>query len=193
MMLKGFLHRRRVSPNYPDRLPCMPCSVPRRTGQVRVVSSLSARPSPFNWRVGIHDFTFGACSSFTRVTACKVACPPKGGLCPEASARPVTRPSRSVATMPYRQLHGWILLPLVICAECDKALAESGQPANRVNTSQDARSCHLLPAAQKSLGRSVQAFRAARASVGLLARGLAGTVRVASECFLYGWCSLLED
>jgi hypothetical protein len=41
---------------------------------------------------------------------------PNGGLCPEASTRPVTRPSRSVATMSYRQLHGWILLPLVICA-----------------------------------------------------------------------------
>src|SRR5216684_3409093 len=44
------------------------------------VSSLSARPSPFNGRVGIHNFTFEACSSFTRVTACKIACPPKGGL-----------------------------------------------------------------------------------------------------------------
>src|SRR5713101_3322435 len=32
------------------------------------VSSLSARPSPFNGRVGIHNFTFEACSSFTRVT-----------------------------------------------------------------------------------------------------------------------------
>jgi len=47
------------------------------------VSSLSARPSPVNGRVGIHIFTFEACSSFTRVTACKVACPPKGGLCSE--------------------------------------------------------------------------------------------------------------
>src|SRR5712691_9832060 len=44
------------------------------------VSSLSARPSPFNGRVGIHNFTFEACSSFTRVTACKIARPPKGGL-----------------------------------------------------------------------------------------------------------------
>src|SRR5712692_7378376 len=44
------------------------------------VSSLSARPSPVNRRVGIHDFTFEACSSFTRVTACKIARPPKGGL-----------------------------------------------------------------------------------------------------------------
>src|SRR5712691_9575956 len=30
------LHQRRISPNYSDRLPCMPCSVPRRTEQVRV-------------------------------------------------------------------------------------------------------------------------------------------------------------
>src|SRR6202163_1509196 len=44
------------------------------------VSSLSARPSPVNRRVGIHDFTFEASSSFTRVTACKIARPPKGGL-----------------------------------------------------------------------------------------------------------------
>jgi len=44
------------------------------------VSSLSARPSPVNWRVSIHDFTFEACSSFTSVTAYWVACPPKGGL-----------------------------------------------------------------------------------------------------------------
>ena len=44
------------------------------------VSSPFARPSPVNRRVGIHNFTFEACSSFTRVTACRVACPPKGGL-----------------------------------------------------------------------------------------------------------------
>jgi hypothetical protein len=46
----------------------------------RWASSLSVQPSPVNRRVGIHNFTFEACSSFTRVTACKVACPPKGGL-----------------------------------------------------------------------------------------------------------------
>src|SRR6266851_4483313 len=50
-----------------------------RTGACRL-SSLSARPSPVNRRVGIHNFTFEACSSFTRVTACKIARPPKGGL-----------------------------------------------------------------------------------------------------------------
>ena len=30
------LHQRRVSPNYPDHLSYMPCSIPRRTEQVRV-------------------------------------------------------------------------------------------------------------------------------------------------------------
>src|SRR6266436_7574682 len=40
----------------------------------------------------------------------------KADLCPEASARPVAQPSRSVAITSYRQLHEWILLPLVICA-----------------------------------------------------------------------------
>ena len=40
----------------------------------------------------------------------------QGGLCHEASARPVARPSRSSATRSNRQLSGWILLPLVLRA-----------------------------------------------------------------------------
>jgi hypothetical protein len=75
-------------------------SIPRRIEQVRVsISSLSVLPSPVNRRVGIHDFTFGACSSFTRVAACQIACPPIADVGPEAPTQPVTRPSRSVATM----------------------------------------------------------------------------------------------
>src|SRR5437868_7991662 len=80
------------------------------------VSSPFARPSPVNRRVGIHNFTFEACSGFTRVTACKVAARPTADSCPEASTRPVTRPDRSVATMSYRQLHRWILPPPLIYA-----------------------------------------------------------------------------
>ena len=79
------------------------------------VSSPFARPSPVNWRVGIHDFTFEACSGFTRVTACKIAARPTADSCPEASIQPVAQPNRSVATMSHRQLHRWILLPLTIC------------------------------------------------------------------------------
>ena len=61
-------------------------------------------------RVGIHNFTFEACSSFTRVTACRIARPPKADFCPEASTRPVAQPSRSVATMPTNNYMGGFLL-----------------------------------------------------------------------------------
>src|ERR1700730_646400 len=74
-----------------------------RTGACRF-SSLSARPSPVNRRVGIHNFTFEACSSFTHVTACKIARPPQGGRYPEPPTWPVPRRSRSVAITSYRQL-----------------------------------------------------------------------------------------
>ena len=75
-------------------------SLPRRIEQVHLsISSLSVLPSPVNGRVGIRDFTFEACSSSTRVAACQIACPPKADVCPEAPTQPVTRRSRSVATM----------------------------------------------------------------------------------------------
>src|ERR1700688_4735875 len=78
----------------------MPRSLPRRIEQVCLsISSLSVLPSPVNGRVGTRDFTFEACSSFTRVAACQIAGPPKADVCPEAPTQPVTRPSRSVATM----------------------------------------------------------------------------------------------
>jgi hypothetical protein len=38
------------------------------------------RPSPIQWRVGVHDFTFEACSGFTRVTARRIAQPPKAAF-----------------------------------------------------------------------------------------------------------------
>ncbi len=33
-------------------------------------------PSPYLRRVGVHDFTFEACSGFTLITACRIAQPP---------------------------------------------------------------------------------------------------------------------
>jgi hypothetical protein len=38
------------------------------------------RPSPCQWRVGSHVKSFEACSTFTRVTACLIAGPPRGPL-----------------------------------------------------------------------------------------------------------------
>src|SRR6266851_2973695 len=80
------------------------------------VSSPFARPSPVNRRVGIHDFTFEACSSFTRVTACRIARPPKSGLLSRGFdlASCPTKPPGSYHA--YQQLHGWIPPPQVICA-----------------------------------------------------------------------------
>ena len=99
-MLKVRPSPTRISRNYPDHLSGMPRSLPRRIEQVRLsITSLSVLPSPVNGRVGIHDFTFEACSSFTHVAACQIAGPPIADVCPEAPTRPVTRPSRSVATM----------------------------------------------------------------------------------------------
>src|SRR5579862_2689120 len=86
-----------------------------RTGACRFLS-LSARPSPVNRRVGIHDFTFEACSSFTRVTACKIARPPKGGLLSRGFGL-VSCPTKPLSSFhAYRQLHGWIPPPQVIYA-----------------------------------------------------------------------------
>lgn len=96
-----------------DRLPCMPCSLPRWTGTgacwlpcgalPRRVSSLPVQPSPLCRRVGIHIFTFEACSSFTRVTACKVAHPPFVGFIarlrprqfPDSGARKLSSPTNN--------------------------------------------------------------------------------------------------
>jgi hypothetical protein len=47
--------------------------------------------APFPSRVAVRNFTFEACSGFTRVTARRGRSPTMRGLCFEASARPVTR------------------------------------------------------------------------------------------------------
>ena len=79
----------------------LPCSrgLPRLTGGSASTTSLS-RPA----------------QASLALRPARLLARPKADFCPEASSWPVTRPSRSVATMSYRQLHGWILLPLVICA-----------------------------------------------------------------------------
>ena len=69
-----------------DHLPYMPCSLPRWTGEVLLGSLVSRSrdglfphrtwPSRNEGPVGIHNIRFEACSSFTRVTACRFARPP---------------------------------------------------------------------------------------------------------------------
>jgi hypothetical protein len=73
-------------------------------------------PSPISGRVGVHITTFEACSSFTRVTACKVAHPPYVGFI--ARLRPGRFPGSGARKLPSstNNLLGWVLPPLVICA-----------------------------------------------------------------------------
>jgi hypothetical protein len=79
-------------------LPC-PRGLPRLTGGSASTTSLS-RPAQAS-------LTLRPARLLARL---------KADFYPEAPTWPVTRPSRSVATMSHRQLHGWILLPLAICA-----------------------------------------------------------------------------
>src|SRR5450759_4893761 len=106
-------------------LPC-PHGLPRLTGGSASTTSLLRNR-------GVSGFVFSAeflavldCFSRRRLSRpaqaslalrpARLLARPKADFCSEAPALPVTRPSRSVATMSHRQLHGWILLPLVICA-----------------------------------------------------------------------------
>src|SRR5215813_2679875 len=93
----------------------MPCPLPRWTREGASVgySPTPLGPSPLFRRVGVHDFTFEACSGFTRVTACWIAQPPVAAFVTRLRSDQSPRPNRSSATRSYRQLPGWILPPLV--------------------------------------------------------------------------------
>ena len=74
---------------------------------VRVsVASRPVRPSPLFRRVGIHDFTFEACSSFTRVTACRVAQPPEVAFV--TRLRPGPLPVQAACQLPDLPTTIWV-------------------------------------------------------------------------------------
>jgi hypothetical protein len=74
------------------------------------------QPSPSIGRVGIYNCPFGACSRFTRVTACQVAAALWLTFVPRASAGRSPYPTARVATGMNRQFPGRDLHPLVTCA-----------------------------------------------------------------------------
>ena len=71
-------------PRCPENLSHVLFPIPRwtTTGAAVGVFPVIQRPSPIFGRVGVHHFTFEACSGFTRVTARAIASLPSGGLCP---------------------------------------------------------------------------------------------------------------
>ena len=60
----------------------MPCPLPRwtETGAPVGCFPVPRGPSPLLRRVGVHNFTFEACSGFTHITACRIAQPPKAAF-----------------------------------------------------------------------------------------------------------------
>ena len=86
----------RAVPNTPvDRDGCVCRFLPRLT-----------RPSPIHRRVGVHDFTFEACSGFTRVTARWIAQPPKAAFV--TRLRPGHLPSRTACQLPGLPTPVWV-------------------------------------------------------------------------------------
>ena len=93
------LASRRVSPDYPNHLSDVPCPLPRRIERVRVsITSPLMQPSPNGRRVGIRIVTIEACSGFTRVTARRIAQPPKATFV--ARLRPGQLPSQAARQLP---------------------------------------------------------------------------------------------
>ena len=76
-------------PKLPFRhaVPNTPLDQDRWAGYVPVL----LRPSPNIGRVGIHDFPFGACSGFTRVTACQIAAALSAYIFPQGFSRTVSQ------------------------------------------------------------------------------------------------------
>src|SRR5262249_46290790 len=98
----------RVSPDYPNHLSDVPRPLPRRIERVRVsIASPLMQPSPSGRWVGIRIVTFQACPGFTRVTARRIAQPPKATFVARL------RPGR-LADQGARQLHD---LPTIIRVE----------------------------------------------------------------------------
>src|SRR6516164_617214 len=100
-------HAGRVSPDYPNHLSDVPCPLPRRIKRVRVsIASPLVQPSPNGRRVGIRIVTFEACSGVTRVTAHRIAQPPKATFV--TRLRPFRSPSQAARQLPDQSTIFWV-------------------------------------------------------------------------------------
>src|ERR1035441_8520270 len=77
---------------------------------------------PVNGRVGIRNFTFEACSSFTHVAAYQIAARLKSGHLSRGSD-PVSYPTKPLGSYhAHRRLHGWVLPPIGDLRRCGAPL-----------------------------------------------------------------------
>src|SRR3989475_8913773 len=106
----SFSTRTGVPPLAQTTFPACRAHYPGGPEPVRVsVASRSVRPSPFAWRVGVHDCTFEACSGFTRVTACRVAQPPEVAFVTRLRHSPL--PVQAACQPPDLPTTIWVGLP----------------------------------------------------------------------------------
>ena len=85
----------------------VPCPIPRQTRQEPMsIASLPARPSPGKRRVGVCIDSFEAYSDFTRVTAHRIARPPKAAFV--TRLRPGRLPSRTARQLPDQSTTLWV-------------------------------------------------------------------------------------
>jgi hypothetical protein len=85
----------------------VPCPLPRRIERVHAsIASPSTRPSPLCRRVGIRNFTFEACSDFTRVTARQIAQSPKATFV--TRLQPFRLPGRTARQLPDQSTTLWV-------------------------------------------------------------------------------------
>ena len=83
------------------------CPLPRRIERVRVsITSPLVQPSPNGRRVGIRIVTFEACSGFTRVTARRIAQPPKVTFVTRLQSR--QSPSETARQLPDLSTIIWV-------------------------------------------------------------------------------------
>src|SRR5690242_17554471 len=71
---------------------------------------------PLSGRVGVHITTFEACSSFRRVTACRVAHPPYVGFIARLLPGRLPGSGARKLSSSTNNLLEWVLPPLVVCA-----------------------------------------------------------------------------
>ena len=106
----------RARPSSPPGLPRLPVSLFQRAvpttpadqdGCTCRLLPPPARPSPDHRRVGIRDFTFEACSGFTRITARWIAQPPKAAFV--TGLRSIGYPDKPPASYQIKPTTVWVV------------------------------------------------------------------------------------
>ena len=104
---RGCDPRQHGSPPLPGLPSYVPCPLPRRIGQVHVsIASPSARPSPNSGGSASALSLFEACSGFTRVTARRIAQPPKAAFV--TGLRPSQLPGQAARQLPAQSTTLWV-------------------------------------------------------------------------------------